>query len=373
MRAKYLFFTVFILVLIVSTLLIGSTFITKEASAQQPDVYVGLYAGSTNSTELLALADTVKSYTNLFVVGSTAVTNDLPTLNTVCQRLSDNELNFLTFVHYNETVPFGQWVKYAERTWSTRFLGLYAYDEPGGNQIDHTQYMAVKEANNYADAADEYVQNVTSWLDQLRQWCGQSVPMFTSDYVLYQYDYRAGYDGVFAEFGWNCSRPLQVSLCRGAAETNCKSWGVMITWTYDAAPYMESGKELYEDMVYAYQSGAKYILVFDYAKTTTQGMLGQQHFDAIKQFWDYAKSHPRTIMAAKDLVAYVLPADYGFGFRGPFDSVWGIWNNDTLSAKVWTDTQSLLQQYGSKVDIVYEDSLQLSGVNYRRLILWGNS
>jgi hypothetical protein len=67
----------------------------------------------------------------------------------------------------------------------------------------------------------------------------------------------------------------------------------MITWTYDNPPYLESGPELYNDMVAAYQNGAKYILVFDYPKNNaTYEILQEEHLEALKQFWQYIKSIP---------------------------------------------------------------------------------
>jgi hypothetical protein len=372
MQARY-FLAIAIVVLVASVLFVGAAFTPRQTTNSHPDVYVGIYAGSTNASELLVLADKVKSYANLFVVGSTAVTYDLPMLNTICQHLNDNGLNFLTYVHYKEDVPFGQWVANAITNWPSRFLGLYAYDEVGGHQIDHTAYMAAKAADNYTDAAQKYVQNETSWLNQVRDWCNRSLPMFESDYVLYEYNYRAGYDGVFAQFGWNMSNPLVVSLVRGAATMNNKPWGAIITYTYDVPPYMDAGQQTFEDMVYAYQNGAKYILIFDYDKNTTHSMLDQQHIEALQQFWQYIKDHPRTSTPPNEKAAYVLPKDYGFGFRSATDNIWGLWTNDPLSEKVWNDTQNLLQQYGSKLDIIYEDNLGIANDNYGKLVFWNGT
>ena len=60
---------------------------------------------------------------------------------------------------------------------------------------------------------------------------------YTSDYALYWFDYKAGYDTVFTEFGWNNSRQMDIALCRGAATVKGKDWGAIITWTYDQPPY----------------------------------------------------------------------------------------------------------------------------------------
>ena len=48
----------------------------------------------------------------------------------------------------------------------------------------------------------------------------------------------------------------------------------------------------------------------------------------MKQFWQYVKANPRTITPVSDRTAYVLPEDYAYGFRGPNDKIWGLWQAD---------------------------------------------
>ena len=97
----------------------------------------------------------------------------------------------------------------------------------------------------------------------------------------------AGYDTVFAEFGWNHSRQLNVALNRGAATVQNKDWGAIIAWTYNSPPYIGSGQELYDDLVFAYDNGAKYVLVFDSNENYTETILAEEHFDALERFWQY--------------------------------------------------------------------------------------
>ena len=152
-----------------------------------------------------------------------------------------------------------------------------------------------------------------------------------------------------------------------------KPWGAIVTWTYDVAPYLEPGQKVFEDMVYAYQNGAKYILLFDYDKNTTRGIIQQEHLDALKQFWQYAREHPRTPSSPAERVAYVLPADYGYGFRSDKDTLWGLWDADNQSARIWNDSMSLIQQYGSDLDIIYEDTLCLNTSVYTHFIFWNGT
>jgi len=234
--------------------------------------------------------------------------------------------------------------------------------------------MVIK-AENYSDAANSFV-NMASWyLNRYARF--RNITQFnllTSDYALYWFDYKAGYDVVLAELGWNYSRQLNIALCRGAANMHHKDWGAIITWTYTHPPYIEPGEELYNDLVLAYENGAKYIVVFDSDKNYTQSILKQEHLDALKNFWKYTKDHPRTDGAPSDRVAYVLPKDYGYGFRGPNDKIWGFWEADALSNRLCNDLGSLLENYGSKLDIIYDDGLDTNSLyGYAKLVYWNGT
>jgi len=127
-------------------------------------------------------------------------------------------------------------------------------------------------------------------------------------------------------------------------------------------------------LVLAYENGAKYIILFDSNEGWTQSVLKQEHLDALKQFWDYAKAHPRTSLTLDDRVAYVLPKDYGYGFRGPNDKIWGFWEADNLTSKVCYDLANLFSQYDKKLDIIYDDGLDANNTyGYSRLIFWNGT
>ena len=148
----------------------------------------------------------------------------------------------------------------------------------------------------------------------------------------------------------------------------------MVTWTYNHPPYIESGPELYDDMILAYENGAKYILVFDTNENYTNGILEEEHLDALKQFWDYTKSNPRKAEALSERVAYVLPNGYGYGFRGPHDKIWGFWEgaDDPLSYKVSVDVGNYLYEYGTKLDVIYDEEKTLDAT-YSTYIYWNGT
>ena len=308
----------------VSLLLYCDLFSKDSSKNNLPDVFVGVDVAYDDLAASNKLIDEVSSYTNLFVIGSRGITHNTTKLDATCQYLYDKGLSFL--VYREHRTPRTEWLEDAKEKWGERFLGFYAYDEVGGWQLDNNQYKAVYYADNATHAANQFVNNMNQYLREFTRYYTNetSFPLFTSDYALYWFDYKAGYDIILAQFGWNYSRQLNIALDRGAATIHNKDWGVMITWTYNNPPYLESGAELYEDMILAYNNGAKYILVFDTNKNYTQGILKEEHLEALKQFWNYARNNPRTPQALSEKVAYVLPKDYAYGFRGPNDKILGI-------------------------------------------------
>jgi hypothetical protein len=299
----------------------------------------------------------------------------------MCQYLYDSGLSFVVFAHTNRDSnnPYqlnqSAWSSYAKQTWGFHFVGLYAYDEPGGHQVDQDQeFMAVREAANYSDAANKFVTKIRD--DALLDFIPTGATLMTSDYALYDFDYKGGYDVILAELAWNHSRPINIALARGAATAHGKDWGVMLTYTYDMSPFLEPAKQIYDDLVLAYQNGAKYFVVFDYAKdpatNATYGILDYDRLGAMQQFWDFVRHNPRSA-AINQRSAYVLPADYAYGFRGSADKVWGLWGPDGLSSRVWNDAEALTSQYANGLDIVYEDALQSHAYDYSKLIFWNGT
>ena len=266
-----------------------------------------------------------------------------------------------------------------EEKYPDNFLGVYFDDEQGGRQLDLHDHRWVFEAENHTDAATQFVRASYTWLNQgfVRNGIGTDIApsdftLFTSDYALYWFDFLAGYDAVFAQFGWNYSRQLNVALCRGAATVQNREWGAIITWTYNNQPYIESGEELYNDLVLAYENGAKYVLVFDSNKEYTQGILKEEHLEALKQFWHYTKENPRILTPVNERVAYVLPKDFAYGFRGPNDKIWGLWEADDLSLRISTDLGGVLEEYETNLDIIYDDGIEFDNL-YRKIIFWNET
>ncbi len=359
-----------------------------------PDFYVGVeFAYSNNLSDsqvnvncLKALVDKVENYTNLFIIGIPEISLNQTALTESCDYISNAGLHFI--ILFTDTTQYRydvtNWTTNAHENYGNLFLGVYRIDEPGGKELDNAtfnnapnRFLNQKNYNpnvkNYTGASQEYINFLGLHLDILSTILSSKI--FTSDYGLYWFDYKAGYEAVFGEFVGNQSKQIAVSLCRGAAQAQNKDWGVTVTWTYNQEPYIESGQKLYSDLTLAYQSGAKYAVIFDYPNSTQYGILTEEHFDALKNFWTYINNNPGDHGVQQGKVAYVLPQDYGFGFRSPNDSIWGIWNADEISLKVWNDTNKLISQYGSNLDIVYSDP-QFTGAltnHYDKLFFWNET
>jgi hypothetical protein len=352
----------------------------EKAEKKNPGVLVGVDIAYNDLTAAKKLVDRVASFTNLVIVGNTGITWNATKLDEGCQYIYDKGLNFIVFTHSVPDVAImnqSQWTESAKKKWGDCFLGVYIYDETGGRQLDRDPDMFITQASNYSDASQKYVGNLTLMLENSKKDLNtDGLPVFTSDYALYWFDYLAGYNVVLAEFGSNSSRQLNVALCRGAATAQNREWGVIVTWTYDKLPYIESGDKLYNDMITAYTNGAKYILVFDSNQNYGGEILGEQHFEAMQKFWNYANAHPAIVEPTNERVAYVLPQDYGYGFRSPIDRIWGLWSNDSLGLReqIWNNTNTLLNQYTTSLDLVYlGDPGLLQSLQYSRLVFWNGT
>jgi hypothetical protein len=369
---------------------------------QQPDFFVGVeyaysYPNGTSTSVMLgdvrALVDRVKGFTNFFVFGNPQLTFNATALNEACDYVRDAGLYFVVLLtgrnfYPTSEYPF-QWVINATARYGDRFLGVYRFDEPGGNQLDQGEsaLFGAAEAGNFSfgSLAGNWTHYLQVMLDAYGNatYGGTSVRsrLFTSDYGLYWYDYAAGYDVVFAEFGSNQSRQRNVALCRGGASSFGKPWGAIVTWTYDVAPYLEGADALYADLAEAYCCGAKYAVVFNYPNNIAGqsfGVLSDAHLAAMEQFWsDIHGSGGAKLVRERVDVAYVLPADFGFGFRKPDDTVWGMWQasvNGSVPAKTYGDVEALTARLGCGFDVVYDYPLFRAGFSrYNTLLYWNET
>ncbi len=411
------------LIIVLVGLLLSVSFLVAQNSSNptseliSPEVYVGIDVAYGDFNTIKELIDQVSSYTNLFVIGCTAITHNVTELEKTCQYLYEKNMSFIVyqsipngytisrpnssyitnfplrnssspyppslfsssapFFYFNYTRPqnftlVSNWTETAKIRWGENFLGLHYIDEPGGRQLDLApEWVVVENATSYEDASRKFNfrvgnQSVEWFRNSYSNWT--DISLFTSDYALYWFDYKAGFDVILSQFGWNYSRQLNIALCRGAATVQNREWGAIVTWEYTTPPYIESGEKLYQDLILAYNNGAKYIAVFDSDESYTQSILKEEHLNALKQFWQYIKENPPNTSPVSERIGFVLPKDYAYGFRGPDDKVWGLWPADDFSYNLSVKINNLLEQYDDKLDIIYDDGLQNSTPGYRQLI-----
>jgi hypothetical protein len=377
-RVKVFLAVVVVVLVCLSVFISAGWFTTPQPNRE---FYVGAeYAYGSNPQEVKALVDKVKGYTNLLVLGSSDLTFNESALTESCNYIADAGMHFIimftdiTKYAYNTSV----WTSDAQEKYGSLLLGIYRYDEPGGIQLDQpasrNYSIMVPHADNYSDAASKYTNYMYYHVDYYHLYF-DNISVVTADYGLYWYDYKASYDTILAEFVWNQSRLTPIALCRGAAETQGKDWGIIVTWKYDQAPYLESADELYSDLRLAYEAGAKYAVVFSYPQLDSYGTLTQEHLDAIQRFWDSIQNNPQSFGENKAEAVYVLPKDYGFGFRRADDTIWGVFPADELSTKIWADVNLLESRYGSRFNIIYDDGLDYAKINqtYKEVFFWNQT
>jgi hypothetical protein len=362
-------------VLVVAALILPIVYFShpNQEDDRKVDRFFGVTYGQDSVEGAKLLIDKVQKYTNVFVVSSFNIGNNRTALDAICSYAAQKNLHFIVYFFSLYFADWQRdWVSTANETYDGKFLGVYLRDEQGGRQIESKE--TVKNASSYSDAAEKFVQNVSAyWSLQLLKEKG--IPVVTSDFTLYWFDYQGGFDVVFAQLGWNNSRAQEIGLCRGAAAAQGKDWGAIVTWTYQQPPYLGTGPEIYEDLVTAYDAGAKYILVFNhpvYPEDNPYGALSEDHFAAMEQFWNYAKT-ARDLTETKREVALVLPKDYGWGMRWPTDRIWGIWGPDDSSPLIWQNVNALVDKYGLKLDIVYDGYGFDFAKDYSKVYLWNET
>jgi hypothetical protein len=355
------------------------------------EFFFGVTYGANTSSEAKLLIDKVEEYTNLFIIDSWDISTNETALNEICNYAVDAGMSVIVYFDYvffnvEQWLWLRTWLKTAKERWGDQFLGIYLYDEPGGNQIDTGQWRsgewareAMENASDYSDAANRFVTDIPSTLSW-RNVKSTSLPLFTSDYALYWFDYLAGYDTIFVELGWGISTIQQIALCRGAANVQGKDWGAIITWTYYEPPYLASGPEIYQEMLTAYRAGAKYVAVFNYPKypeDNVYGILNEKHFTAMKLFWDYVQAFPRETDGKVDgEVALVLPKDYGWGARRSEyvkeDRIWGFWPEDEKILIIGENMKKLMSMYGLRLDIIFDDPQFNYKEKYSEIYFWNS-
>ena len=133
---------VLLILLLILPLFLNCSLTAKAATTQtSPSLYFGVDVafGSIAVTE--QLIDNVSSYTNFFIIGCTGDYN-LTRLTIISQYVYDKGLCFIVYSD-DPRYPSRQWLADAKNNWGNSFLGIYYVDEPGGKQLDQSNYPVV--------------------------------------------------------------------------------------------------------------------------------------------------------------------------------------------------------------------------------------
>ncbi|MBT0158617.1 hypothetical protein G4O51_01380 [Candidatus Bathyarchaeota archaeon A05DMB-2] len=390
----------FVLLIVFTTSLLIASPPATDSQTTKP-FYVGVTFCGNTTDEAKLLIERVKNYTNLFVLQSGPISKNETATNEICDYAVAVGLNLIVYFGWLDPecpwqVP---WLDTAKQRYSDKFLGVYYYDEPGGIQLDYnwTDYFdGIKRWNStsyyqaHSAAIEAYLNGSSIYRNHdiaaniyqyyivtdrgLKTLKNHSITTFTSDYALYWWDYKSGYDVILTQLGWNDTIPQDIALVRGAARMQGKPWGAIITWKYTEPPYLDSGKEVYAQMLMAYEAGAEYVVVFNYPQLegNAYGVITDEHFEALKHFWNDVVAK-RNWLKVPDLseaqAALVLPRNYGWGMRSPDDRIW-YWGPDEKSERIWNLSRTLLANYGLRLDIVYDDPLFPVAGRYREVYYW---
>jgi hypothetical protein len=388
-------------ILSIATIVILTNSVSENKNTES--FYVGVTFCGNTSAEAKLLIDRVKSYTNLFVLQSGPISKNETATNEICDYAVAAGLHIIVYFGYfdyfeddsSSQIP---WLDFAQQEWGDRFLGVYYYDEPGGTQLDYNwarcfsnlklqnspmyrAHAAAMEAFLNGSLAKDYDLAAKLYVDILKNDSGiqelkkRSITTFTSDYALYWFDYLGGYDVMLAQFGWNDTLSRSIGLIRGAARLQNKDWGAIITWKYTEEPYLDNETAIYNQMLMAYQAGARYVVIFNYPQYpegNDYGVLSDKHFEALERFWNDVVMAPQATPGSIEAeAALVLPPNYGWGMRRPNDQIW-YWQSGERAQIIWELSLELLSEYDTRLDIVCDDPAFPATGKYEKIFYWSD-
>ena len=384
MKLVWPFLLTILLISVISLPIIYDAHFRNDA---EEDFFFGVSFGGKTASQAKLLIDKVKGYTNFFLINSWDIAIDEAALNEVAEYAVEADMHFMVFFDFISRLmyPWHQtWLDTARDRFGDKFLGIYIYDEPGGKQIETGQWdegqwleSVFMNVSDYSEAAEAFVSTMpqsNSWIDLQ----SRNIPMFTSDFALYWFDYLAGYDTIFVELGWNHSRTQHIALNRGAANVQEKDWGAIIVWNArdpedENRGIYKTGPEMLEDMQVAYQAGAKYVTIFNYPYDQPFGILEDEHFEAMETFWNLTQPPQDSLEKVEAEAAFVLPKDYGWGMRWPEDRIWKPeWGPDDRAPLIWENMNMLIDMYGLRLDIIYNDTRFDFAEQYLEIYYWNS-
>ena len=100
----------------------------------------------------------------------------------------------------------------------------------------------------------------------------------------------------------------------------------------------------------------------DYLTTSFENT--EEYEDIEITFWIWCEGE---IVDVGDICG--VPKDYGYGFRGPEDKIWGLWEDTILSLEMSHHLGSYIEEHGMNLDIIYGSEIETNEI-YRKYIFW---
>ena len=135
---------------------VAAAFITNALLTPKiQEFYVGVtYCGNTTE-EAKLLIDKVKGYTNLFVLQSGSIQQNITAINEIGDYAVDSGLNFMVYFGTDKALLLKNWLDTYDGRWNASFLGVYYGDEMGGKMLDsERQFYDNKRQRNIMKYAD---------------------------------------------------------------------------------------------------------------------------------------------------------------------------------------------------------------------------
>ncbi len=130
--------TVFLIIAVLTTVFITNS--PTKSGAVNPDIqpfYVGVTFGGNITADAKLLIDKVKDYTNLFILQSGPIQNNISAIYEIGDYAVNSGLNLILYFGTDSAWLMKEWFDTYDGQWNTSFLGVYFGDEAGGKMLDN--------------------------------------------------------------------------------------------------------------------------------------------------------------------------------------------------------------------------------------------
>ena len=177
-----------IVVIVVSAFVAIQSYKPTSASSSQvaskKPFYVGVTYCGNSTTEAEQLIIKVKNYTNLFVLDSGPLMDNLNATEQICDYAVNSGLNIIVCYTTNSLGDtLDSLLNNAQTRWGNHYLGLYFNDEPAGHMLD-SQFILLNDNNTSV--------TITRGVDKTISFGKQSGSGLNSTSLQYDFDISSG-------------------------------------------------------------------------------------------------------------------------------------------------------------------------------------